>query len=241
MHDRGELDVRHLRRALPDPPAAARSARAACRGRAGPADRRARPHRRAVRGLSARGAVRLPGDDSRARHDQGGADADRDHHLQPHARDPRRAEAPLLLSLGRLSRPASASSRSSRSRRRASSERLSRQVVGFVQELRKLDLFKAPGVAETIDWATALSELEHARPRSQDDQRHAGRAAEVPGRHPAPAGLGSGRDPAQGEGRHRGPAAGVAQRRSSRPSEAKRSERVGAMSAIAELGREERS
>src|SRR5205823_6050236 len=32
------------------------------------------------------------------------------------------------------------------------SERLSRQVVGFVQELRKLDLFKAPGVAESIDW-----------------------------------------------------------------------------------------
>jgi MoxR-like ATPase len=39
------------------------------------------------------------------------------------------------------------------------SERLSRQLVGFVQELRKLDLFKAPGVAESIDWATALSEL----------------------------------------------------------------------------------
>ncbi|MBM3645010.1 MAG: MoxR family ATPase [Alphaproteobacteria bacterium] len=39
-------------------------------------------------------------------------------------------------------------------------ERLSRQVVGFVQELRKLDLFKAPGVAESIDWATALGELD---------------------------------------------------------------------------------
>ncbi len=38
-------------------------------------------------------------------------------------------------------------------------DRLSRQVVGFVQALRKLDLFKAPGVAESIDWATALSEL----------------------------------------------------------------------------------
>ncbi|TWT01635.1 MoxR family ATPase [Reyranella sp. CPCC 100927] len=37
--------------------------------------------------------------------------------------------------------------------------RLTRQVVGFVQELRHLDLFKAPGVAESIDWATALSEL----------------------------------------------------------------------------------
>ena len=38
-------------------------------------------------------------------------------------------------------------------------DRLSREVVGFVQALRKLDLFKAPGVAESIDWATALSEL----------------------------------------------------------------------------------
>ena len=32
------------------------------------------------------------------------AAADRHHHLEPHARDPRRAEAPLLLPLGRLSR-----------------------------------------------------------------------------------------------------------------------------------------
>jgi MoxR-like ATPase len=39
-------------------------------------------------------------------------------------------------------------------------QNLSRQVVGFVQELRKLDLFKAPGVAESIDWASALSELD---------------------------------------------------------------------------------
>jgi MoxR-like ATPase len=39
-------------------------------------------------------------------------------------------------------------------------ERLSREVVHFVQVLRKEDLFKAPGVAETLDWATALSELD---------------------------------------------------------------------------------
>jgi MoxR-like ATPase len=37
---------------------------------------------------------------------------------------------------------------------------LSAQIVAFVQALRKEDLFKAPGVAETIDWATALSELD---------------------------------------------------------------------------------
>jgi MoxR-like ATPase len=39
-------------------------------------------------------------------------------------------------------------------------ERLSQEVVAFVQALRKQDLFKSPGVAETLDWATALSELD---------------------------------------------------------------------------------
>ena len=38
---------------------------------------------------------------------------------------------------------------------------LSRQVVAFVHELRKLDLFKLPGVAETIDWTHALVQLDH--------------------------------------------------------------------------------
>ena len=37
---------------------------------------------------------------------------------------------------------------------------LSRQVVAFVQRLRKVDLFKPPGVAETIDWNQALCALE---------------------------------------------------------------------------------
>jgi MoxR-like ATPase len=37
---------------------------------------------------------------------------------------------------------------------------LSEQVVRFVQALRREDLFKSPGVAETLDWATALSELD---------------------------------------------------------------------------------
>jgi MoxR-like ATPase len=40
------------------------------------------------------------------------------------------------------------------------SKTLSEQVVGFVQALRNQDLFKSPGVAETLDWATALSELD---------------------------------------------------------------------------------
>ena len=37
---------------------------------------------------------------------------------------------------------------------------LSAQVVTFVQELRKLDLYKLPGVAETLDWAQALVALD---------------------------------------------------------------------------------
>ncbi len=37
---------------------------------------------------------------------------------------------------------------------------LSRDVVAFVQALRKKDLFKLPGVAETIDWAHALAQLD---------------------------------------------------------------------------------
>src|SRR5678815_1418356 len=38
-------------------------------------------------------------------------------------------------------------------------ERLAGQVVAFVQRLRSLDLFKAPGIAETIDWSNALVAL----------------------------------------------------------------------------------
>jgi MoxR-like ATPase len=39
-------------------------------------------------------------------------------------------------------------------------QRLSREVVAFVQAIRREDLFKAPGVAETLDWASALVELD---------------------------------------------------------------------------------
>jgi MoxR-like ATPase len=37
---------------------------------------------------------------------------------------------------------------------------LSRTVVAFVQKLRKMDLFKLPGIAETIDWTEALMQLD---------------------------------------------------------------------------------
>ncbi|MER2534047.1 MAG: MoxR family ATPase [Rhizobiaceae bacterium] len=39
-------------------------------------------------------------------------------------------------------------------------ERLSAEIVSFIQKLRGMDLFKVPGVAETIDWAGALTELD---------------------------------------------------------------------------------
>ena len=39
-------------------------------------------------------------------------------------------------------------------------ERLSQEVVAFVQRLRKMELFKLPGVAETLDWTNALTALD---------------------------------------------------------------------------------
>ncbi|HZO71895.1 MAG TPA: MoxR family ATPase [Ktedonobacteraceae bacterium] len=38
-------------------------------------------------------------------------------------------------------------------------ERLARQVCAFVRELRSVDLYKAPGVAETLDWISSLLAL----------------------------------------------------------------------------------
>ncbi|MEO1198034.1 MAG: MoxR family ATPase [Pseudomonadota bacterium] len=40
------------------------------------------------------------------------------------------------------------------------SKSLTQEIVRFVQAIRKEDLFKAPGVAETLDWAAALVELD---------------------------------------------------------------------------------
>ena len=37
---------------------------------------------------------------------------------------------------------------------------LSKEVVAFVQRLRRMDLFKAPGIAETLDWSRALTALD---------------------------------------------------------------------------------
>lgn len=50
-------------------------------------------------------------------------------------------------------------------------EKLSAQVVQFVQRIRAIDIFKLPGVAETIDWASALAALDETElaPGAVDD------------------------------------------------------------------------
>lgn len=42
----------------------------------------------------------------------------------------------------------------------AAPAKLSQQIVAFIQRVRQEDLFKVPGVAETLDWASALVELD---------------------------------------------------------------------------------
>ena len=76
-----ELEI--LKRKAP----AAAGHRSRRRRGAGAPDRRARPHRRAVRSVPARSPVRLPGLDPRARHAAGEGAAAGGDHLQPHARD----------------------------------------------------------------------------------------------------------------------------------------------------------
>ena len=61
--------------------------------------------------------------------------------------------------------------------------RLSAQVVAFVQRLRGEELFKLPGVAETIDWANALRAPRPARADAGRGRRDPRRAAQVSGRH----------------------------------------------------------
>jgi len=47
-----------------------------------------------------------------------------------------------------------------KARRPDASAALAREVVSFVQALRQGELYKAPGVAETLDWVSALHELD---------------------------------------------------------------------------------
>jgi MoxR-like ATPase len=47
------------------------------------------------------------------------------------------------------------------------SEKLARQVAEATQRLRTMDLYKLPGVAETVDWARALAALGHSQADAQ--------------------------------------------------------------------------
>ncbi len=60
-------------------------------------------------------------------------------------------------------------------------EKLSAEVVAFVQLLRGEDLFKLPGVAETIDWASALTHLNQTRAGTRSSERDAGGSFEISG------------------------------------------------------------
>ena len=142
---------------VPDPAPAARGDRERGAGRA--PDRRDRPRGRRVRGVPARGALGLPDHDPRDRDDARGAAAGRRAHVEPHARAPRRAQAPLPLPLDRAPEPRARDRdrQAARSGRCPSGSRS--QAAAFVHGLRGLDLAKPPGVAETIDWAQALAAL----------------------------------------------------------------------------------
>ena len=61
-------------------------------------------------------------------------------------------------------------------------EQLARQVVAFVQELRRRDLYKMPGVAETLDWASALVALDQKALDEQIVNDTLGVVLEVPRR-----------------------------------------------------------
>ena len=164
-------------------PLAARARGQGGRG-AGAADRRAGPHRRALRGLPAGGALGLADHDPRNRHAQGRRAAGRGDHLQPHARDPRRGQAPLLLPLGGLP------GRGARARDPApQGAQGGRCAVQGGGGLRSAPARRGPVQAAGRGRDHRLGQLpgragpHRARPR--DGQQHARRPAQVPGRHRA--------------------------------------------------------
>ncbi len=62
--------------------------------------------------------------------------------------------------IGSITRTSTAKIEILRARAPEAADALSREVVAFVQKLRTEDLFKKPGVAETIDWAKCLLALD---------------------------------------------------------------------------------
>ena len=109
--------------------------------------------------------------DPGARHHQGDLDPARGAHLERHARTVRRAAPALPLSLCRFSR------------RRSRGEdhphpapgidaTLALQIARMVAAVRKEDLRKIPGVAETLDWAATLAGLDVHDLRQEPEAVH---------------------------------------------------------------------
>jgi uncharacterized protein with von Willebrand factor type A (vWA) domain len=81
------------------------------------------------------------------------------HHPTARARSTTRSSA-AACTTGSTSPMPRASSRSCSAACPAPAPLLAHQIVAFVQKLRGIDLYKLPGIAETIDWARALMELD---------------------------------------------------------------------------------
>ena len=140
---------------------------------AGAADRRGRPRRRRVRGVPARAALRLDDLGARARRGARRRAAGRGAHLEPHPRRARRARSAAASTTGSRIPTSNASSRSSGCAHPEVRGPLARDVAGAVEVLRDLELYKPPGVAETIDWAQSLATLGASRPRRAVGRRDA--------------------------------------------------------------------
>ena len=90
----------------------------------------------------------------------GRAPAARGADLEPHARAARRAEAPLPLPLDRLPDARARGGDRPHAAARACRRRSRRGCARAVARLRERELYKLPGVGETITWARALLALD---------------------------------------------------------------------------------
>ena len=85
-------------------------------------------------------------------------------HQQPHARTPRRGQAPLPLPLAGLPRSRARAGDRARAGARRPATLLSEQVAAFVGRLRSAPFAnafqRAPGIAESVEWAKALVALD---------------------------------------------------------------------------------
>ena len=69
-------------------------------------------------------------------------------------------------------------------------EELARQICNFMQGFREMDFYKKPGIAETLDWATALLTLHRSELDRAAGRRHPGHHLQVSGRRPPGPGRG---------------------------------------------------